>query len=356
MLVNRPLGTGAGIREVARLAGVAPSSVSRVLNARIGGVQMSAATIERIRAAAAALHYQPNAAARSLRTTQAQSIGVIAVNLLHPFIAELLRVISAGCRARGYHLLLGQAEQSSTEGRLLGDMMSADRVDGLLLLGDVLPEDTRTEDMERLLQTHSHVVTLGAHPSVAGELSILVDDEQGLSLALDHLVALGHRSIGYIGQRIGPESWEDQRRAAYRYFLSAHNLPYAAGADLVVTNQIESIREALRSLSALPDRPTAVVVGNDLTALLIINAARTMGIRIPDDLSVVGFDDIPFAALCTPGLTTVRQPIESMGQLAASALLDRITDTTPALPLVGRIPKTLIFPPSLVCRESVRPQ
>jgi DNA-binding LacI/PurR family transcriptional regulator len=356
--MKKPSGAGAGIRDVAQLAGVSPSTVSRVLNDKIGGVQMSTATIERIRNAAMTLHYQPNAAARSLRTTHAQTIGVIARYLVHPFVAELLRVISAGCRARGYHLLLAQAGPDSAEGWLFGDTLSADRVDGVLLLGDVLPEHKRKEDMERLIQTHNHVVTVGAHPSVAGELSIMVDDERGVWLALDHLVAMGHLSIGYLSQHYGPESWEDQRRrAAYRGFLSTHGLPTAAGAELVVTNQIESIREALQSLFALPNHPTAVFVCDDLTALMTLNAARTCGIRVPDDLSVVGFDDIPFAALCTPGLTTVRQPIDIMGHQAACALLDRITGKEPAASPPDGTPSTntLVFPPTLACRESVRP-
>lgn len=137
---------GAGIRDVAKLAGVSPSTVSRVLNEKTDGVQMSAITIERIRAAAETLQYRPNAAARSLRTTRAQTIGVIARNLLHPFIAELLGVISTACRARDYHLLLSHAEHSSTDGGMLGNILSADRVDGVLLLGDLLPELTRRGD------------------------------------------------------------------------------------------------------------------------------------------------------------------------------------------------------------------
>src|SRR5579875_2354087 len=130
--------TAAGIRDVARMAGVAPSTVSRVLNNRAEGVRISPATIDRVRHAAEALRYQPNAAARSLRTTRAHTIGVIARDLLHPFTAALLRVSSGTCQARGYHLLLGHAEHDRTEGRVLGDILSADRVDGVLLIGDCL--------------------------------------------------------------------------------------------------------------------------------------------------------------------------------------------------------------------------
>jgi DNA-binding LacI/PurR family transcriptional regulator len=349
---------GAGIRDVARLAGVAPSTVSRVLNRKLDGVHMSPITIERIHQAAATLHYQPNPAARSLRTTHAGTIGVIARTLLHPFNAELLRVISTGCRARGYHLLLGHAEHSTSEGWTLGDILSADRVDGVLVLGDILSETSQKEDMEQLISTHTHVVTVGARPSVAGEIAILVDDTLGVTLALDHLLAQGHRAIGYISQRIGPESWEDQqRRAAYRDFLRRHDLPSLWAYEQVVSNDLASIEAALQSLAALAGCPTAVLVANDVTALVTIKAALARGIRVPDDLSVVGFDDIPFAALCTPGLTTIRQPIETMGQYAANILLDNIAGAGPSgesTPWLSDT-TTLIFPPTLVCRESVHP-
>jgi LacI family transcriptional regulator len=344
-----------GIREVAELAGVSPSTVSRVLNEKIDRVQMSAATIERIRNAAATLNYRPNAAARSLRTTQAQTIGVIARNLLHPFIAGLLGVISGACRSRGYHLLLGHAEHSSTEGGLLGDILSADRVDGVLLLGDLLPAETRRADMERLIRTHQHVVTVGAHPSVAGEHAILVDNERGVSLALEHLVTLGHRSIGYVGESSGPESWEDlKRRASYRAFLGDRGLPQVEGAEVLVTGKIASIQVALRSLLSLPDPPSALFVGNDLTALLVIKAALSCGIRVPGDLSVVGFDDLPYSALVTPALTTVRQPIDAMGYRAATSLLDLIGNSAPAIAHPDGLPEscTEIYSPTLVCRDS----
>jgi DNA-binding LacI/PurR family transcriptional regulator len=329
-----------------------------VLNDKLGGVQMNPLTIERIRQVAATLHYQPNSAARSLRTTHAGTIGVIARNLLHPFIAELLHVISAGCRARGYHLLLGHAEHSAAEGWSLGDILSADRVDGVLVLGDILSPQNREEDMAQLVRIHHHVVTIGGHPSLAGEWAILVDDVGGVTLALEYLVARGHHRIGYFSQRTGPESWEDQqRRAAYHGFLRTHGLPDSPDAELAVTDEIMSVQAALRTLFALPDPPTAVFVSNDVTALVTIKAAITAGIRVPDDLSVVGFDDIPFAALCTPGLTTVRQPIESMGECAARILLDSITGANQADGEAPAIPgtNTLIFSPTLVCRESARP-
>src|SRR5205807_3179764 len=127
---------------------------------------------------------------------------------------------------------------------------------------------------------------------------------------------LGHRHIGYMRRRhvsVSSASWEDQRRqAAYRRFLGAAGLPHTPAAELAVTDQIEEVQEALRSLLALPNRPSALFVNDDMTAIIAIKAALTRGVRVPDNLSIVGFDDLPFSALCTPGLTTVRQPIDAM--------------------------------------------
>ncbi len=347
---------GIDIRDVARLAGVAPSTVSRVLNNKVGGVRISAGTVERVRRAAQTLDYRPNAAARSLRTTQAHTIGVIARDVLHPFTAELLRVVYSTCQARGYHLLIGHVEPNRTESRVLSDILSADRVDGVLVIGDFLG-GTGREGMERLVQTHPHVVTVGTRPSLAGELSILVDDVRAVILALEHLVALGHRSIGYLRRTSASESsmpWEDsQRQTAYRDFLSATDLPYIPAAELLVPGQIAAIQEALRSLLALPRRPTALFVNDDMTAIITIKAALLCGLHVPDDLSIVGIDDIPFAALCTPGLTTVHQPIDAMGSYAATYLLDRIGGAETADPPASTNHNhTVFFSPTLVRRES----
>jgi len=347
---------GIDIRDVARLADVAPSTVSRVLNNKVGGVRISDGTVERVRRAAQTLGYRPNAAARSLRTTQAHTIGVIARDVLHPFTAELLRVVYSTCQARGYHLLIGHVERNRTESHVLSDILSADRVDGVLVIGDFLGETGR-EGMERLVQTHTHVVTLGARPSLAGELSILVDDVRAVILLLEHLVTLGHRTIGYLRRNPASEfsmQWEDsQRQTAYRDFLSAGDLPYTPAAEMVVPDQIAAIQEALRSLLALPHRPTALFVNDDMTAIITIKAALMCGLHVPGDLSIVGIDDIPFAALYTPGLTTVRQPINAMGYYATTYLLDRIGGAETADPPAStKDNHTVFFSPTLVRRES----
>ena len=336
-----------GIDDVAREAGVSPSTVSRVLNNQQSAVRISASTANRVRHAAARLRYQPNAAARSLRTTQTHSVGVIAQDLVHPFTAELLRVIYASCQRRGYHVLVGNAEHSGREGWMLSDILGADRVDGIVLIGDTLQRTAWQTDMECLVQTHRHVVSVAGRPSVAGEVSITVDNAAGITLALDHLAALGHRRMAYLYEGNKATSWEhEQRRAAYRRFMQAHG-PTSEVA--VRDDTIEAAQDAVHHLLDLHPRPTAVVVNNDLTAIRILKAALMCGVRVPGDLSVVGFDNIAFSALCTPALTTVHQPIEAMGRYAIDALFDQI-DRGEAASAAVSVNK--VFAPTLVCRES----
>ena len=352
---------GAGIRDVARAAGVSISTVSRVLNGKVAGMSISPATVERVRDAAQQLRYRPNAWAQSLRTAQTKTIGVIAFDLSHPFAAELLQVIYSACRARGYHLLVGTAEYDSSEGWMLSDILSADRVDGVILVGDTLlhssgQEDRFDEAMARLLQVHHHVVTVASRPSMAGESAITVDNAAGVTLAMEHLVSLGHRRIAHMRDGYHPNSWEDQQRIqAYRRFLLSHDLPADPALEAAVgSRDLHAAQQALGQLLALPHPPTAVFVNNDATAITVLKAALLSGIRVPEDLSLVGFDNIAFAALCTPALTTVRQPIDAMGSFAAGVLLDSIEGAQTAEPAPAT-DKTMVFAPALVQRESCAP-
>ncbi len=349
-----------GIRDVAREAGVSTSTVSRVLNDKNGTVSISADTIERVKRAARQLNYRPNAWARSLRTAQTRCVGAIVFDLSHPFACELLHVINAACRARGYHLLLGTAEHDSNEGWALSDILRADRVDGVLMIGDTLTrnmeqEKTFAKAMERLVRLHKHVVTVGSRPSVAGEWSVTVGHGAGMAMAMDYLYELGHRQIAYVLDGFHPHSWEDRlRRQAYRGFLALHDLPDKPGLEVTVGGRdLQSVRKTLMPLFALPKPPSAVLVNNCVTAITVLKAMSSEGLKVPGDLSLIGFDDISFSSLCTPSLTAVRQPIEDMGSHAANALLDAIDTATPACG--DQRERTVIFPPSLVLRESCAP-
>lgn len=354
-------GAESGIRDVARLAGVSTSTVSRVLNGKMGAVSISPATVERVRHAAQQLRYHPNPWARSMRTARSKTIGVIAFDLSHPFAAELLQVIYATCHARDYHLLLGTAEHDTTEGWMLSEILSADRIDGVILIGESLLHlsgqgERFREAMERLIQVHTHVVTIGSRPSVAGETSVIVDDAAGVALAMAHLIGFGHRRIAHVLD-CHPNSWESQQRLrAYRDSLEAHGQPRDPALEaMVVSRDLSAARRELEPLLAMRDAPTALFVNNDATALIVLKAALLSGRRVPEDLSVVGFDDISLSALCTPSLTTIHQPIAEMGRFAATTLIDAI-DSPPADAAAPKADSPAAFAPTLVRRESCGPR
>jgi DNA-binding LacI/PurR family transcriptional regulator len=165
--------------------------------------------------------------------------------------------------------------------------VGADRVDGIVLIGGTLQRTVRQTDMECLVQTHRHVVSVASRPSVAGEVSITVDNAAGVTLALDHLAALGHRRLAYLYEGHKPTCWEhEQRRAAYCRFMHTHG-PTSEVAVAVRDDTIEAAQDAVHHLLDLNPRPTAVVVNNDLTAIRILMAALMCGVRVPGDLSAV---------------------------------------------------------------------
>jgi DNA-binding LacI/PurR family transcriptional regulator len=344
---------------VARAARVSPSTVSLVLNNRNAGIAFSAATVERVRAAAADLNYRPNAAARSLRTSRTMTVGVIMRDLLHPFSAEFSRAVYAVCLARGYHVLMGNAEYRGNEGSALGDILSPDCVDGILLLGDVFSPAIGHDELEAFVLEHHHVVTVGCRPGHAGEIAIGIDNARGVAMALEYLFKLGHRFVTYVGPTQPPLSWEEEQRwEAYCRIMDSLGLlrssfdgAFSSGSDL------GAARDALQCMLDARTRPTAAFVFNDQTALVLLKAALTMGIRVPDELSVIGFDGLPSGELSTPELTTVCQPIEIMGRHAASVLLDRICGVEPRRPPLEGMSdiNPIVFPPTLVRRGSVCP-
>jgi LacI family transcriptional regulator len=352
---------GSGIRDVARLAGVSISTVSRVLNGRSSSIGTGSITEERVRGAALQLNYRPNAWARSLRTASTRAVGVIVFDLSHPFATELLQEIYTACRAREYHVLMGTAEHDRREGWVLSDILSAGRVDGVILIGDTLLQLPGTEDrfrkaMARLVRTHRHVVTVGNRPSAAGEWSIMIDNAAGVNLAMEHLVRLGHRRIAFVGDGFEPDSWEnEQRRQAYRRFLLSHDLPQDPALEIVVRSMdTQATQAALGPLLLHAEPPTAAFFINCATAIAVLKALLLLGIRVPEDMSLLAFDDVLFSALTTPGLTTIRQPIDEMGTYAAGLLLDAMDGQSSASP-VSPTNRTIVFTPTLVHRESCAP-
>jgi DNA-binding LacI/PurR family transcriptional regulator len=349
------------IADVARAAGVSATTVSRVLNGQAKAIRISKGTADRVLQAAAQLRYFPNASARSLRTTLTKTIGMVGPfnpeMVLNPWVAEVEQAVQIACQTRGYHVLLGYAEPSGESWEQSG-MVAAGRVDGVLLFGDVRTAAEHREARDRpaaRIRPHCHAVYVAGRPVVEGAFSVTVDYRQAMYSLLDHLLALGHRVFASISSDQRPETWvAHERHQALSQFLFGHGLSYPSMNHASIKEDVEAARRALELMRAQPDAPTAIFVEYDRLAITVLRAAHLSGIRVPDDVSIVGFDDIAFASLVTPSLTTVHQPIKEMGHVATMALIDMIEGiTSPDSPLASG--SHVILPATLVCRESSGP-
>jgi LacI family transcriptional regulator len=296
----------ATIAEVAERAGVGIGTVSRVLN---DSPAVSRETRRRVLEAIDELGYAPNAAARALSTGRTGAIGVVAPFFTQPSVVERLRGVSRRIAAAGYQLVLFDVERPQP----LGDLALAGRLDGLLCIS-LAPSDA---ELARLERAGIAVVLVDAErPGVPG---VAIDDEAGGRLAAEHLLALGHDRIGFVG---------DEEDAAFGFTSSARRRAGAAGAcaragaELVVRRGPHG-RHPARALAlellAASERPTAIFAASDAQALGVLEAADAAGLVVPRDLSVVGFDDIEVARYA--GLTTVAQPLEESGRRGAELLL-----------------------------------
>lgn len=331
------------LRDVARLAGVHPGTASRALNPQTRAL-VNAATAERVVEAARRLVYRPNPAARSLKTRRSYTIGVLIPDLTNPLFPPIIRAIEDHLAAHGYVALIGSTDNDAARERLIFDGMRSRHVDGFILatarhrhplLGDVADAETAVVLVNRLAEHR-------AFPSAS------VDDALGVRLAVAHLAALGHRHIGHVA---GPQSVSTGigRQQGFRAGMLAVGL--AVDPQLVLPTRAFAEHEGQRACRALlaRGRPvTAIVAGNDLLALGCYAALEAAGLRCPDDVSVVGFNDMPFIDRLRPPLTSVRIPHAILGEAAARLVLERIANR--------RGPVTALFlSPELVVRGSTAP-
>lgn len=300
------------MKDVAIATGVSRSTVSRILNDSPLTVPIAQETRERVLAAARDLGYRPNPLARALRGAPMMLLGAIVRDITDPFFAGAVEAVSSAARARGYNIVLGLAHARATEALELAAILEARQCDGILLLGDMGDQPRLLADLR---DAHVPVVTMwqGTRPDlIAG---VQVDNRLGTRIAVEHLIGLGHRRIAFIGGRLLGDIRE--RQAAYTEAVSAlGEIP--AGYLQHVANTPEGGEAALGALLRLSPRPTAVVASTDVLAIGILRGTLLRGIRVPDELSVVGFDDIPMAKATVPGLTTIRMPTAAMAAEAVA--------------------------------------
>jgi LacI family transcriptional regulator len=302
------------IRDVAAHAGVSVATVSKVINERYG---VSAATLAKVRAVIDELGYEASLVAQSLRNHRTNVIGILVADL-EPFSTELLKGAADAIRGSGFELVVYSAggrtgDPHGWEKRYLS------RLSGTLVDGAVLV--TPAVSLEAVPGTP--VVAVDPHTGPSHLPTIDSDNLRGAQLATEHLLELGHRRIAFLAGRPDLQSAE-LRKAGYLRALEAAGVPVDAGLIRAGAYDPEISAASAHDLLTGPDRPTAVFAANDISAIATVGAARGLGLSVPDDLSVVGFDNVPESALCSPPLTTVDQPIREMGHRAISMLIKLI--------------------------------
>ncbi len=328
------------IKDIARECNVSTATVSYVIN---GKNTLLPETRERVLRKMREMNYHPSAVARGLTNKRMNTLGILfdsvgaEIAVWHPYTSGILQGVVAAAAEAGHNVTI-LTEPWRTAERSLPKLRDQ-RTDGLLIVAP--PSDT--DLLPGLASAGLKAVTISADSGPFGIPSVDVDNAVGVRLAVEHLRALGHRRIAFLGGQTNMYS-AAVRQAAFESALEAEGLPLPS-EHLVATSydDYQAAQVQARALLSQPDPPTAVVCGNDQIALAALDAAATLGIAVPTQLSVVGFDDIPDAARM--GLSTVRQPLGEVGQTAARMLLRLLAgELVPA--------KCVLVAPGLVIRKS----
>jgi LacI family transcriptional regulator len=332
----------ATIRDVARASNVSIATVSRVFN---DSPLVSEDTRQRVVEAAARLGYWPNGIARSLITSRTHTLGALLPDLHGEFFSEVIHGIDLAAREKGFHLLVSRSSSSADEFTSALRSMRG-RVDGLI----VMAPDIDTSALLR--QSAGSVVTVLVNPEVAmpGLHAISIGNVDGAQSVVRHLVSLGHRRIATI---TGPAYNIDarQRLEGWRAALVEAGLQPAPELEFRGDFSEPSGYDAAAELLRVEPRPSAVFVANDYMAIGVLGALQDAGVRVPDDIAIAGFDDIPMARYLTPPLTTVNVPMLQLGKRAVHLLLDGGAPA-PAEGTREELPTTLVVRSSCGARPS----
>ncbi|MEV4754864.1 substrate-binding domain-containing protein [Micromonospora sp. NPDC049559] len=329
------------IRDVANHAGVSVGTVSNVLN-RPDIVAETTRT--RVRAAIVELGFVPNDAARQLRRGRSRTLGLVVLDVANPFFTDIAKGVDDTTGSAGMAVIFCNSNGDVGRENAYLDLLEEQRVQGVL----ITPVETVNERLLRLRERGILVVVLDRRSPLPDLCSVSVDDRLGGELAVRHLVEAGHRRLAFVG---GP--WRlEQVRDRYHGGLKALQEAGLGAEHLrrldIPSPTVAAGRDAVSRLLGLPRaaRPTAVFCANDLIALGMLQGLTRQQVRVPEDIALVGYDDIEFAAAAAVPLSSVRQPRQRLGQTAAELLLDEAGD--PA----GHRHQQVVFEPELVVRES----
>jgi DNA-binding LacI/PurR family transcriptional regulator len=342
------------IRDVARESGYSASTVSIVLNSAPLSRYIPEETKGRIQTAARRLGYRPNPLARSLRSQRSNIVGVMVFDITDPFCTPILRGLENALYQANYLSFLADAHNEGHRFERYLEMLLDRRVEGLIVIANWLVADIKL--LADLTEKQVPTVIAGRAFEIENVSTVSVDNESGAALALEHLHQLGHREIAFLrGPRTLASSgqrWKGARNYAQSVGLRLdakriRELPESLDPNSSFEAGAQLTSELLRAGNSF----TALMAYDDVTALGAMRALKNKGLRVPEDCSVIGFDDVAQASLSLPSLTTVRQPMEAMGSMSAGMMLDAIkaVDQKVEIPVMRRK-----IPAELVVRESTR--
>lgn len=326
------------IRDVAQNAGVAVSTVSRVLN---GSGYVSAATREKVLRAVEELDFQPNNHARSLATGRTRTIALVIPDITNPFFPTIARGVEDAASTRGYTVVLCNTDGDSAQEAAYVRTLREQRVDGIIFTVST-DESGAVRD---LLRDKFPLALIDRQVEGARVDSVLIDNMACAREATRHLLRLGHRRIAYINGPPNLATSRDRQRGYFAALREAELRPdgdFIRAGDFKYPSGYDKMKDLLQSDIGL----TAVFAANDMMAVGAIRAIEESGRRVPEDVAVVGFDDIMLASLVKPALTTISQPAYRMGVMAAELLLERMFGSVP------REPRRVVLTPGLVIRQS----
>jgi len=311
MITRRPT-----IHDVAQRAGVSVSTVSKAVNSRYG---VATATVERVLVAVEELGYESSLIASSMRSRQTGVIGVLVADF-EPFSAEVLKGVGERMRDSGYDLLAYSGSGGEQDG---WERRSLSRLSGTLIDGAIMVTPSVVS-----VRADVPVVAIDPHTGRADLPMVECDSYGGAHAATSHLIELGHRRVGFIAGRADLRS-SIARDAGYRRAMTEAGLPVDPRFVGAGSYRESTVREVAWAMLSTHERPTAIFAANDISAIAILQVAAELGLSIPGDLSVVGFDDIPEATRLATPLTTVRQPMGGLGAAAVTLLLALMRGETP---------------------------
>ncbi len=303
------------IRDVARQAGVSHQTVSRVIN---GDPLVTAETRAKVEAAIARLGYQPNAIARSLAAGRTHMLACLAPNLTDYTFARIIEGAEAECRQHGFFLISSSAPDAAAFAALISELVPSRRIEGLMVINPYI--DQRTQHLPENIPT----VFIGGHPRPGHAVAAITLDDYGAARsAVEHLIGLGHKRIAMITGPLVEDCTQD-RIHGFHAALQEAKLDVDQALIMEGDWSASSAHQATLELMKSKRPPTAIFAQNDRMALGALRAARDLGLRVPEQQSVIGLDDMPLASYFDPPLTTMRQDMFAIGRTAAQLLVQAI--------------------------------